>query len=84
MNDIIDRLSIEDYGRSRKPGTEGGAVDRLLTIQESCELLQVKKSYVYGLTYQKKIPYIKIQGILRFRQSAIDMWLDSQEVRNAS
>jgi excisionase family DNA binding protein len=60
----------------------GTRLDRLLTIQEVCELLRVKKTYVYWLTYQKKIPDIKMQGHLRFRQSAIDEWLDSQEVRN--
>lgn len=73
----IDNVDEIDYDPS---GTEGRAVDRLLTIQEVCELLKVKKTYVYGLTHKRKIPYIKIQGILRFRQSAIDRWLDSQEV----
>ena len=59
-------------------------LDRLLTIQEICELLKVKKTYIYWLTHQKKIPYIKMQGHLRFRQSDIDDWLISQEVRDAN
>ncbi|MFC1717776.1 helix-turn-helix domain-containing protein [Candidatus Poribacteria bacterium] len=58
-------------------------LDRLLTIQEVCELLKVKKTYIYWLTHQRKIPYIKMQGHLRFRQSDIDEWLSSQEVRDA-
>ena len=58
----------------------GNAIDRLLTVQEISELLKVPKSYVYWLTHQKKIPHLKIQGHLRFRQSHIDEWLDSQEV----
>ena len=60
----------------------GNAIDRLLTVQEISELLKVPKSYVYWLTHQKKIPHLKIQGHLRFRQSHIDEWLDSQEVSN--
>ena len=58
----------------------GNAIDRLLTVQEISELLKVPKSYVYWLTHQKKIPYIKIQGHLRFRQSHIEGWLKAQEV----
>ena len=57
-------------------------LDRLLTVRELCELLKVRKTYVYWLTHQKRIPHIKMQGHLRFRQSAIDQWLKSQEVRN--
>lgn len=80
LEDSIDRPKVINYdGR----GT-GGGVDRLLTIQEVCELRKVKKTYVYWLTHQKKIPHIKIQGILRFRRSAIDRWLELQEVAHAS
>lgn len=69
-----------------QPGLEdvkmsvGNAIDRLLTVQEISELLKVPKSYVYWLTHQKKIPHLKIQGHLKFRQSHIDEWLNSQEV----
>jgi excisionase family DNA binding protein len=58
--------------------------ERLLTVHDICELLKVPKSYVYWLTHSKKIPYLKINGHLRFRQSSIGEWLESQEVRNVS
>ena len=58
-------------------------IDRLLTVQEVCELLKVSKAYVYWLTHQKAIPHIKMQGHLRFRESALDEWLNAQEIRNA-
>ena len=54
-----------------------------MTVQEVCELLNVQKTYVYWLTHRKKIPYIKIQGHLRFRRTAIDEWIRIQEIRNA-
>ena len=87
----IDKPNEISYHNQHKPGTEGedasvdAKPDKLLTVQEVCELLQVSRTYVYWLTHRKKIPYIKMQGHLRFRQSAIDEWLRSQEVRsNAS
>jgi excisionase family DNA binding protein len=80
----IDKLSGIPYhstGRNRTEEMSADAIlDRLLTIQEICELLKVPKSYVYWLTHQKKIPHIKMQGHLRFRESAIHHWLESQEV----
>jgi excisionase family DNA binding protein len=57
-------------------------VDKLLTAPELCDLLRVKMTYVYWLTHQRKIPFIKMQGHLRFRKSDIDNWLKSQEIRN--
>ena len=57
---------------------------KLLTIQEVCELLKVSKGYVYWLTHRRKIPFIKMQGHLRFRRSDIDSWLREQEVRGGS
>lgn len=54
--------------------------DELLTVQNVCDLLNVKKSYVYWLTHSKKIPFIKIGGLLRFRKADIDAWLQAQEV----
>lgn len=56
-------------------------IERLLTVQDISSLLGVKKSYVYHLTHQRKIPHLKINGHLRFRESDIDEWLQSQEVQ---
>ena len=81
----IDNKGISDYHSGTPVDGESVSANTLLTIQEVCELLRVKRTYIYWLTNQKKIPYIKMQGHLRFRQSEIDDWLASQEVvRNAS
>jgi excisionase family DNA binding protein len=79
MRDSIDNIGKESYYVTeveKKPSTE-----KLLTVQEICELLKVPRTYIYWLTHQKKIPYIKMQGHLRFKRSAIDDWLKEQEVR---
>ncbi len=83
---IVDKSNEDDYDMNAKPGLEGTSSadlpNRLLTTQEVCELLKISKSYLYWLTHQKKIPHIKMQGHLRFRESAIDNWLREQEVRS--
>lgn len=88
VNSTIDNAAMTDYYEAGDPGIEGEdtsvKLDRLLTIQEICELLKVPKTYIYWLTHRKKIPYIKMQGHLRFRESAIDKWLRSQEVHDAN
>ena len=80
MRDVIDNIDRASY--HIREGKKESA-DRLLTVQDICELLKVPRTYVYWLTHQKKIPYIKMQGHLRFRRSHIDQWLNSQEVRDA-
>ena len=67
----VDNSSLKDYH---------SVLEGLLTVQEIANLLSVPKSYVYYLTHQKRIPHLKIQGILRFEKSAIDLWLRAQEV----
>ena len=71
MSNSVDNSSLKGYH---------SVLEGLLTVQEIANLLSVPKSYVYNLTHEKKIPHLKIQGILRFEKSAIDLWLRSQEV----
>ena len=81
----IDNLSGGSY-YSGMPGSRDGKesvaeLERLLTVQDISSLLRVPKSYVYWLTHQRKIPHMKINGHLRFRQSDIDKWLNDKEIR---
>lgn len=75
-------IAIDDSEEIGYDPVEGAlAFDRLLTIQEVCELLNVSKAYIYYLTSQKKIPHMKMMGHLRFRRREIDKWVVEQEVR---
>lgn len=58
--------------------------DTLMTPDELCEFLGIKRSRLYSMTHRKQIPHLKIYGQLRFRRSVIDAWLKEQEVRCAS
>lgn len=49
--------------------------DPLLTIEELSKYINIKKATVYDLVYRKKIPYIKIGRLLRFKKSFIDQWI---------
>ncbi|MBL7197932.1 MAG: helix-turn-helix domain-containing protein [Candidatus Omnitrophica bacterium] len=51
-----------------------------LTIDELSEYLKIPKSTLYKMTTTKKIPCVKIGRQLRFRKSAIDNWVEKQEI----
>jgi excisionase family DNA binding protein len=53
-------------------------MDKLLTINQVAELLQVKKNTIYSWTHTRKIPFVKIGGVLRFKEKAIGKWIDEQ------
>ncbi len=53
-------------------------MDKLLTIDQLAEVLQIKKATIYSWTFSKKIPHLKIGGALRFREREIVKWIDSQ------
>jgi len=53
-------------------------MEKLLTIEQLAEILQIKKSTIYAWTFAKKIPHLKIGGALRFREREIVKWIDSQ------
>lgn len=89
VDSTIDNSAMTDYhsdilGLGDVNVSVDTKLEKLLTVQEISELLNVPKSYVYWLTHQKKIPHLKIQGHLRFRQSHIEAWLRSQEVSDVS
>ena len=53
-------------------------VEELIGIEDLCRILKLKKSYIYLLTHEKKIPHYKLHGHLRFRLSEIEDWLKKQ------
>lgn len=85
-NSDVDKENVENYNSYdnliSKDEIRSATIrnDRLLTVQELSNFLKVPKSYIYWLTHQKKIPYIKIHGHIRFWESIVDRWLRDQEV----
>lgn len=61
-------------------GNTATLIEQLISIDELCQILKLKRSYVYLLTHQKKIPHYKLGGQLRFKLSDIEQWIDKQFV----
>ena len=54
---------------------------RLLTPDEVCALLRVKKSWLYDVVEAGTIEVVRLGKQLRFRRSALERYLTAQEVR---
>ncbi len=54
----------------------GGTLPELMTLEELCVYLRVKRSYVYSLTSTDRIPHRKFGGTLRFVKWEILAWID--------
>lgn len=49
----------------------------LLTLNELSEILKIKPKTIRQWVYQGKIPSLKINGLLRFGNRDIEVWLHS-------
>ena len=47
----------------------------LLTPQDVCRILNIKMSNLRALIHKKKIPFIKVERLLRFRAEDIQNYL---------
>ena len=50
-------------------------MERLLTIDELSDKLQIGKSTIYRWVQCDFVPYFKIGGVLRFEETAVRRWL---------
>ena len=57
-------------------------MEKLLTPEDICEMFGIKTSTLYAWTSRGQIPYLKVNGILRFREKEIEEWLKSKEIRD--
>ena len=57
-------------------------MEKLLTPENVCEMLGIKKCTLYAWVSRKKIGYLKVNGILRFSEKEIERWLKSKEIRD--
>jgi len=52
----------------------------LLTPGELAQILKVSTGHIYRLVAQRKVPFIKNGGSVRFRPESIERWVQNQEV----
>ena len=55
--------------------------ENLLTVEDVAALLKVEKQMIYKLKRDKKIPFVKIGGVIRFRRVDVNEWIESAVVR---
>lgn len=53
-------------------------MNKLLTIDELAGRINIKKKMIYDLVYTKRIPYIKVGRLLRFKEDLIETWLQQR------
>lgn len=51
-------------------------MEKLLKPEEVAKCLGIELSTVYNWTHSKKIPHHKIGGLVRFRESEIEAWIN--------
>ncbi len=54
-------------------------MERLITIKDLSEWLQVSKNTVYQWTYTGYIPHYKLPKGVRFKLSEVEIWLNRRK-----
>lgn len=54
-------------------------MEKMLAPEDICGVLGIKKSTLYSWTSKGLIPYVKVNGLLRFREDMIEPWLKLKE-----
>ena len=54
------------------------ALQRLMTVEEIADYLQVKPSTIYQWTHTGFIPHVKIGNPVKFKMSQIDRWIEKR------
>lgn len=49
--------------------------DEILSLEEACNFLKCKKSWLYKAVQQRKIPAIKTGKYLKFSKKELEKWL---------
>lgn len=53
----------------------------LLTVEEAAAKLKLSKASIYRLAKQKRLTYLRVGSLLRFRPSDLDDFLAGREVQ---
>jgi excisionase family DNA binding protein len=51
-------------------------LEELISPKELCKLLKVSETWPYKMIQRRRLPYYKIEGVVRFRRSDIEAFLE--------
>ena len=49
--------------------------DQYMSVNDVCDLLNLKKNFVYKLVNEGKIPHLRFEKLIRIRRSDVDIWI---------
>ena len=56
-------------------------MEKLLTVPQVCELLQVSQALVYKWVHYGFVPHIKLGTRVRFKQSVLEKWVEKRQTK---
>lgn len=56
-------------------------MSRLLTIDEASEYLGISKLTLYGWVSARKLGFVKVGRLVKFKQQDLDKWIDQHTVK---
>ena len=56
-------------------------MEKLLTVKDLEDRLNIPRSTIRAWIYQKRIPVVRIGRLVRFKESDLERWIKDQEVR---
>ena len=59
-------------------------MEELLTADDVCRWLRIRKSKLYALTHERRLPFYKVGNHLRFRRCEIEEWLSGLRASDVS
>jgi excisionase family DNA binding protein len=57
------------------------AMNNLLTIDEAAKYLGISKLTLYGWVSARKVGFIKVGRLVKFKQEQLDKWIDEHTVK---
>lgn len=55
-------------------------MEELLSPKELCKILKVSATWPYKMIKRRRLPYYKIEGVVRFRRSDIETFLEKSRM----
>ncbi len=56
------------------------AMNNLLTMDEAAKYLGISKLTLYGWVSARKLGYVKIGRLVKFKQAQLDAWIDQHTI----
>ena len=57
---------------------------RLLTVNEICQVLNIKKTKLYDMVYKREIPFVKLGAKIMFDRDDIDKFIENNKVKTVN